>query len=75
MGIFSCCSVRVFVDVLELLLVNVWVGVRVSVVAVFMLVLDVIVIMQGVRVGVRHIPMRVLMGVLFHRSPLPVIRS
>lgn len=34
-----------------------------------MLVLDVLVIVQDVRVGVRYILMRVLMGVLLHRLP------
>ncbi|MGH3966047.1 MAG: hypothetical protein ACRDRY_22815 [Pseudonocardiaceae bacterium] len=37
--------------------------------AVFMLVLDVLMIVQDVCMGVRRIPVRVLMGVLFHRLP------
>lgn len=40
--------------------------VRVPLVTVLMFVLDVLVSMQGVRVGVRHISVCVLMGVLFH---------
>jgi hypothetical protein len=34
-----------------------------------MLVLDVLMIVPEVRVSVRHIPVRVLMGVLLHRLP------
>lgn len=60
---------RVFVNVLEILFVNVLMGVRISVMAVFMFVLYVLMVMQGVRVGVRHIPVRVFMGVLFHHMP------
>ncbi|MGH3888098.1 MAG: hypothetical protein ACRDSZ_16310 [Pseudonocardiaceae bacterium] len=48
---------------------DVRVRVRLSVVAVFVLVLDVLVLVQGVRVGMRHITVRVLMGVLLHRLP------
>ncbi len=68
-GVSSSYSVRVFVSVLKILRVDVRVRVRLSVVAVFMLVLDVLVIVQDVRVGVRHIPMCVLMGVLLHGLP------
>ncbi|HSL09236.1 MAG TPA: hypothetical protein VK887_14865 [Pseudonocardiaceae bacterium] len=64
---------RVLVNVLKVLLVDVRVRVRLSGVAVFMLVLNVLVIVQDVRVGVRHFPMRVLMRVLLHR--FPVLRS
>lgn len=59
----------VFVNVLEGLLVDMLVRMGLFVVAVFMLVLDVLVIVQNVRVGMRHIPVRVLMGVLLHRLP------
>jgi hypothetical protein len=65
--------VRVLMNVLKVLLVDVRVRVRLSGVAVFMLVLNVLVIVQDVRVGVRHFPMRVLMRVLLHR--FPVLRS
>jgi hypothetical protein len=65
--------VRVLVSVLKVLLVDVRVRVRLSGVAVFMLVLNVLVIVQDVRVGVRYFPMRVLMRVLLHR--FPVLRS
>lgn len=62
---------RVFVSVLKVLLVDVRVRMFLSGVAVFMLVLDVLVIVQDVRVGVRHILMCVLMGVLLHGLPRP----
>jgi len=57
-------------NVLKVLLVDVRVRVRLSGVAVFMLVLNVLVIVQDVRVGVRYFPMRVLVRVLLHRFPV-----
>jgi hypothetical protein len=63
------------VDFLKVLLVDMRVGVWLPIVAVFMLVFDVLVIMQAVRVGVGHIPVGVLMGVLLHRLLLLAVRS
>jgi hypothetical protein len=64
-------SVRVLVNVLEILFVDVRVGVGLPVVAVFMLVLNVFVIVQDMRVRMRHIPMSVLMAVLHSGHRLP----
>lgn len=55
---------RVVVSVLKLLLVNVRMLVSLCVVTVFVFVLDVLMIVQDVRVRMRHVPVRVLMGVL-----------
>jgi hypothetical protein len=64
MGLLDCYSVCVFVSVLNVLLVDMWVRVSLSVMTVLVLVLDVVMIMQDVRVRMRHVPVRVLMGVL-----------
>jgi hypothetical protein len=57
-------SVRVFVILDQALLVSVWMGMGLPVVAVFVLVLDVVVVVQDVGMRMRLIPMGVLMGVL-----------
>ena len=57
-------SVRVFVSVLKVLFVDVRVLVGLSAVTVLVLVLDVLMIVQDVRVRMRHVPVCVLMGVL-----------
>jgi hypothetical protein len=56
--------VCVFVSVLNVFLMDMWVLVSLSVMAVLMLVLDVVMIMQGVRVRMRHILVRMLMSML-----------
>lgn len=55
---------RVVVRVLEFLLVDVRVRVSLSVVTVLVLVLDVVMIVQDVRVRMHHVAVRVVMGVL-----------
>ena len=57
-------SVRVFVILDQARLVSVWMGMGLPVVAVFVLVLDVVVVVQDVGMRMRLIPMGVLMGVL-----------
>lgn len=59
-----CYSVRMFVSVLKVLLVNMRVLMGLSVVTVLVSMLDVFMIVHGVRVRMRHVPVRVLMGVL-----------
>lgn len=56
-------SVRVFVILFEVLLVGMRVRVGLPVVAVFVLMINMIVIVQSVRVCMRHIPVRVLVSV------------
>jgi hypothetical protein len=64
--------VRVFVILYEAVLMWVRVLVGLPVVAVFVFMLDMFVIMQCMRVGMRHIPVRVLMGMLSgHPAPFP----
>ncbi len=53
-----------FVSVLKVLLVNMRVLMGLSVVTVLVSMLDVFMIVHGVRVRMRHVPVRVLMGVL-----------
>lgn len=63
-------SVRVFVILCEAGLMGVGVRVGLPVVAVFVFVLDVLMVMQDVCVGMRHIPVRVLVCVLRgHSAP------
>lgn len=57
------------VNVLGVLVVDMRVGMWLPFVVVFMLVLDVLVIVQDVPVGVCHVSVRVLMGVLLHHLP------
>jgi hypothetical protein len=57
-------SVRVFVILDQACLVSVWMGMGLPVVAVFVLVLDVVVVVQDVGMRMRLIPMGMLMGVL-----------
>lgn len=57
-------SVRVFVILDQARLVSVWMGMGLPVVAVFVLVLDVVVVVQDVGMRMWLIPMGVLMGVL-----------
>lgn len=57
-------SVRVFVILFQALLVNMSVRMRLAVVAVIVLVLNVVMIMQDVRVSVRHSTVGVLVRVL-----------
>lgn len=54
---------RVFVSVLDALLVDMRVLVCLSGVTVFVRVLDVLMIVQDVRVSMRHVPVCMLMGV------------
>jgi hypothetical protein len=63
-GILSCYLVRVFVSVHKFIVVGMRVRVGLSVVTVFVLVLDVVMIVQDVRVRMRYVPVRVLMTVL-----------
>ncbi|MGH3780408.1 MAG: hypothetical protein ACRDRO_07215 [Pseudonocardiaceae bacterium] len=51
-------------SVLNVLVVGMWVSVGLAVVAVIVFVFDVLMIVQDVRVGVRDVVVRVLMGVL-----------
>ncbi|HVE95663.1 MAG TPA: hypothetical protein VNA67_01545 [Pseudonocardiaceae bacterium] len=51
-------------SVLKVLLVNMRVLMGLSVVTVLVSMLDVFMIVHGVRVRMRHVPVRVLMGVL-----------
>lgn len=55
---------RVLVSVLNVLVVDMWVSVGLAVVTVIVFVFDVLMVVQDVRVGVRHVVMCVLMGVL-----------
>lgn len=65
-------SVRVFVILYEAALMGVRVRVGLPVVAVFVFVLDVLMIMQDVRVRMRHIPVRVLRG---HCTPFLAVST
>jgi len=56
-------SVRVFVILHEARLMRMWMLVTVSVVTVLMLVLDVVVTVQDVRMRMGHIPVAVLVSV------------
>lgn len=55
---------RVVVSVPEVAVVDMWMRVGLSVVTVFVLVLDMLMIMQNMRVSMGHIVVRVLMIVL-----------
>jgi TRAP-type uncharacterized transport system fused permease subunit len=63
-AVAEIASVRVFVILDQARLVSVWMGMGLPVVAVFVLVLDVVVVVQDVGMRMRLIPMGVLMGVL-----------
>jgi hypothetical protein len=62
---YKTVSVRVFVSVLKVLLVDMQVLMVLSVVTVLVRMLDMFMIVHNVRVRMSHVPVRVLMGVLW----------